>query len=414
MATDENPKPEEVNVDQAASNTIETGLTLVKGPAPPKGLSDEEVEKVRGEAAALVKQLGDTSGSKQLEALDNLSNVGIQTQRTAAGNLDLLKARVGTVINQGGSGREIGDSMRDLRIELDKIDPSKSPRTVWDWFYNIVPVGGGRNPVRILQKIAMKYEPVSRQVVLIETRLREGRTMLVRDNVELRKLYEQIEAQQPAVQRSAYLGELLMQQLTELLEHTPDAIKREKIRGALHDVAMRVQDLRTMEEVHVQYFVSIEMSRQNNNRLGQAVDRTLTLSTNVITVGLAIQSALVRQEAVMEATRRTREFLGKVITANAAAIKRHTQEIGDLYTHPVIAMDKITQAHNDLIEAMDIADGLRTEGIQVARENIARLTELSANLMQRAGGLLQEAKGQPGSAEKMGAAPERPALENKG
>ena len=38
-----------------------------------------------------------------------------------------------------------------------------------------------------------------------------------------------------------------------------------------------------MQEVHVQYFVSIELTRQNNNRLGQAVDRTLTLATNVVT-----------------------------------------------------------------------------------------------------------------------------------
>jgi uncharacterized protein YaaN involved in tellurite resistance len=240
-----------------------------------------------------------------------------------------------------------------------------------------------------LQKIALRYEPVSRQVTLIETRLREGRTMLVRDNIELRKLYEQVEAQQPVIQRTAYLGELLMVHLNQMLKNTPDAIKREKIRAALHDVMMRVQDLRSMEEVHIQYFVSIEMTRQNNNRLGQAVVRTLTLSTKVITVGLAIQSALIRQKSVMEATKRTREFLGTLITANAASIKTHTKEIGDLYINPVIAMDKITQAHNDLIEAMDTADRLRQEGINVATENIAKLKELSANLMQRASGLLE-------------------------
>jgi uncharacterized protein YaaN involved in tellurite resistance len=278
--------------------------------------------------------------------------------------------------------------MRDLRIALDQIDPNAKPRTFWDRLYNLFPFFGMRNPIRILQKIALRYEPISRHVTVIETRLRDGRTMLVRDNVELRKLYEQLEAQQPAVQRQAYLGELLMQHLTELIQKTPDAMKREKIRATLHDVSMRVQDLRTMEEVHLQYFVSIEMSRQNNNRLGQAVERTLTMATNVVTVGLAIQSALVRQRSVMEATKRTREFLGTLVTANAASIKTHTQEIGDLYINPVIAIDKINQAHNDLIEAMDIADRLRQERIQVARDNIARLTELTATLMQRASGLL--------------------------
>jgi uncharacterized protein YaaN involved in tellurite resistance len=366
-----------------------TDLVEIGGPRPPKGMSEEEAQKVKNEATDLVKRLSAASGSKELEILDSLSNMGMQAQRNAAGYLDLLKGRVSTFLADGGPSREIADGMRELRITLDQIDPHANPRTIWDRLYNIFPFFGMRNPVRLLQKIALRYEPVSRQVTVIETRLRDGRTMLVRDNIELRKLFEQLEAQQPAIQRTAYLGELLMAHLNQILQNTPDAMKREKIRAGLHDVTMRVQDLRTMEEVHVQYFVSIEMSRQNNNRLGQAVDRTLTLSTNVITVGLALQSALIRQRTVMEATKRTREFLGTLIAANAASIKTHTQEIGDLYINPVIAMDKITQAHNDLIEAMDAADRLRQEGINVATENIAKLSNLSATLMQRAASLLE-------------------------
>jgi len=63
-------------------------------------------------------------------------------------------------------------------------------------------------------------------------------------------------------------------------------------------------------------------------------------------------------------------------------------------------MDKITQAHNDLVEALDIADRLRQEGINVARDNITKLTELSTSLMERASGLLPEAKDQLNATEK--------------
>ena len=380
---------QQVNAGTEDPEIKQTDLVEVGAPKPPKGMSEEDVQKVKNEATAMVQKLGTVNGSKELEILDNMSNMGMQAQRNAAGYLDLLKGRVSTFLADGGPSREIANSMSELRIALDQIDPHAKPRTIWDRLYNIFPFFGMRNPVRLLQKIALRYEPVSRQVTVIETRLRDGRTMLVRDNIELRKLYEQLEAQQPAIQRTVYLGELLMVHLSQMLQNTPDAMKRERVRAVLHDVAMRVQDLRTMEEVHIQYFVSIEMSRQNNNRLGQAVDRTLTLSTNIVTVGLAIQSALIRQRSVLEATKRTREFLGTLIAANAASIKTHTKEIGDLYINPVIAMDKITQAHNDLIEAMDAADRLRQEGINVARENIAKLSELSATLMQRAGSLLE-------------------------
>ena len=125
---------------------------------------------------------------------------------------------------------------------------------------------------------------------------------------------------------------------------------------------MRVQNLRTMEVVHIQFFVGIEMTRQNNNRLGQSVDHTLALGTNVVFIGFALQMALTRQKRVLDAARRTREFLGTLVAANASSLRQHKQEIGDVYSNPVIALEKITQAHDDLMEALDIADRLKVEG----------------------------------------------------
>ena len=331
------------------------------GPAAPRALSDEEVQRVKSRAKELVQQLEDAAGSEQLELLDSVTNIGLQTQRDAARQLGLLKTRMGTFLNEGGSSAEIADGLRDLRIALNQINPHEVTQPgIVHRIVGVLPFVNGRvNPVvRALNKVALRYESVSRLVAVIETKLRDGQALLVRDNVELRQVYRDVESQQLPIQREAYLGELLMQNLSPLLDQSEDPVKRERIQAVLHDVAMRVRDLRTMEDVHVQYFVSIEMSRQNNSRLGQSVERTLTLATNVVTVGLAIQSAQIRQKGVLEATRRTREFLGDLVVANAAAIRRHTEEIGDLYNSPVIALEKITQAHNDLVEALDSAGRL--------------------------------------------------------
>ena len=211
--------------------------------------------------------------------------------------------------------------------------------------------------------------------------------MLTRDNVELRKLYEQVEAQQGTIQKNAYLGELILRDMAALIDRADDPFKAQRLRDALHDVATRVQDLRTMEEVLYQFYATIEMTHENNTRLGQSVERTLTLGTNVVTIGLAIQVALARQKRVLEATRRTREFLGEMIAANAVAIKRNTAEIGDVYNSPVIALEKLTQAHHDLVEAMEMADRIKQAGIETARANIARLSDMSTDLQRRARGL---------------------------
>jgi len=323
--------------------------TEVNEPQPPQGMSDEEGQQLKGRALALVDQLVDASGSREMELADGITGIGMQSQRKAGAEIELLKGRMGEILSGDGPGAQISKELVDLRITLDQINPHQVGRTgMAGRIVGRVPFFGGAAR-KTLQKIAIRYEPVSKQVAMIETRLRDGKAVLVRDNVELRKLYEQVEEQQLPIRKNAYLAELVMQHLDDTLERCDDPLKRERIRNVLHDVAMRVQGLRTIEEVHIQFFVSIEMTRQNNNRLGQSVDHTLALGANVVMIGLALQVALVRERAVMEANRGMREFLGNLVIANADVIKRHTVEIGDVYNSPVIAIEKITRAHNDLI-----------------------------------------------------------------
>lgn len=347
-------------------------------PAPPVGLPEDKVRELQGRAAALVRQLEGARGSRQLELVDSVTHLGIQAQRKAGAGLDLFRGRVGDMVTQEGAGAEISKDLVELRLALRRIDPHelRQPGFLRRVLGLLTPA------LKVLEKIALRYESVSRQVVVVEARLRQGRMMLSRDNIELRKLYEQIEAEQLPIRTNAYLGELVMRQLDGALERTKDPLKAERLRNALYDVSTRVQDLRTMETVHGQLFVGIELTRQNNTRLAQAVERTLSLATNVMLVGLAIQTALARQKRVQDATRQTQEFLGRVILANATAIRTHTEEIGDIYNRPVIALEKIAAAHRELLEAVDIAGRLKQEGIAAARDNIAKLAHLSADLEQ--------------------------------
>ena len=110
-------------------------------------------------------------------------------------------------------------------------------------------------------------------------------------------------------------------------------------------------------------------SRAGLARLAQAVERTLTLATNIVVVGLAIQTALSRQKRILDATQKTREFLGNMIADNANAIRKHTQEIGDVYNNPAIALDKIIEAHDQLLEALKMVDQLEKKGSESARQN---------------------------------------------
>ena len=389
MVTEERPEGEQESTALDPILSQELAPAEVVEPTAPKGLDENESQELKTRALALVSELGEASGSRELELTDGITSLGLQAQRAAGGELDLLRTRVGDMLGQEGASGKIADDLIGLRVALNQINPHELREASGiRKIFSFIPFIDKFTPaLKVLEKIAIRYEPVSKQVSMIETQLREGRQMLARDNVELRKLYEQVESQQLPIQKNAFLGELVMQQLNELAERTDDTLKAERVRNALFDVTSRVQDLRVMETVHTQFFVSIDMTRQNNNRLGQSVERTLTLGSNVVMVGLAIQSALTRQKRVLEATQRTREFLGELIVANSQSIREHTEAIGDLYKSPVIAMDKITEAHNNLLEAMDTADRLKQEGTEEAQKNIAELTRLSSEMTERSQGL---------------------------
>ena len=353
----------------------------------PTSMSAEEIELAHKQAEALVRGVRKSTGAQQLAVLDEVTTVGLESQRNAGRQLELVKTRLATFVDAGGASKDVALELVELRGALDRINPELEQRSLWGRTVGLLPFMRDNAMVRALKKVALRYEPVSKQIVAIETKLRQGRSLLVRDNVELRRLYEDVEAQQQAILRQAFLGGLLLHDLSDLLAETDDPLERDRIQAAVHDVATRLQDLHAMQEVHLQYFVSIELTRQNNNRLGQAVDRTLTLATNVVTIGLAIQAALVRQAAVKEATERTREFLGEMIVQNAQAIRTQTDEIGDLYNEPVIAMDKLVQAHHDLLAALDAASRLREDGVATARRNIADLTALTQEIGDKVQGL---------------------------
>ena len=102
------------------------------------------------------------------------------------------------MITQEGTGAEVSKDLINLRMALNEINPHQfSQPGLGMQLYSMIPLVSRFTPdFRGLERIAVRYEPVSRQISVIEDRLREGRMMLVRDNLEMRQLYEQVEAQQ--------------------------------------------------------------------------------------------------------------------------------------------------------------------------------------------------------------------------
>src|SRR5688500_12173430 len=82
-------------------------VVSVAEPTPPAGMSAEDVTALRSRVRDAVEQLASATGSKEMEVVDSITAVGIQTQRQAGSEMELLRARVGDMISQEGASGQI-------------------------------------------------------------------------------------------------------------------------------------------------------------------------------------------------------------------------------------------------------------------------------------------------------------------
>lgn len=368
--------------DEITESTSTPGGTVV--PNAPGKLGDGERDELLGQARELASQVTADPGDRTLSR--RLGSLGSEAQQKAGTQIELLKTKVGTLMKDlDGPGSKIPEGLVELRKTMDTINPHSlldRPKGFISRLLRRTPVIGD-----VLADIAVRYESVQTQIDAIVNGLRNGKDELLSDSLELDRLYEQVQDAQLAIQKSAYMGELLWQELDRQNVDVSDPAERQKLDSVTHRVAMRVQDLRTMEQVNTQFFISIDMTIQNNDHLSDAITRTITVTQSLLTVGLAIQSALANQKKIMGAVQKTQEYTADMLAANAASIRQQTTEIGDLYKNPVLAMDKVKAAYDDLMGAMDELDEIRRTGTESARQGIEQLNAMTAELAPRAEGL---------------------------
>ena len=96
----------------------------VETPVPPGGMSIEDVDLARQQASEMVREVRESSGSHQLAVIDDVTSVGLQSQRNAGRQLELVKTRLATLLDESGGSREVGSNLVDLRTALDRINPA--------------------------------------------------------------------------------------------------------------------------------------------------------------------------------------------------------------------------------------------------------------------------------------------------
>ncbi len=366
-----------------------TEIIEVKPATRPDGLSDKQVEEINKNAEKAITELVSAKGSDAMTVAEQITNIGVQDQKTVSSGIALLQERMGNVFYSDDKSKvteNLSGDIKELQDVINKINPREIEKETKYRLLRIIPFFGNRI-VAVLKQSATKGMTLQEFVERMEESLKNGETMLRQDNAQLKVMYKDIEQKQKLINTDAYYAEVLMEKLDAKIKETKEEKVKNNLNKVLFKVATRAQDLRAMNNIHEQFFVAIEMSRDNNELLIDGARRMSTMGMNVVYVSMAIHSALIRAKNVKDVEVGTGNFIGKMLVSNASIINGMVTEIGDLYKRPFVPMEMMEKAVGQLEQAIDNTNKLKTEGIERARENIGKIKIMTEEIKNKSGQL---------------------------
>ena len=357
-------------------------------PVAPDHATDQHEERFTERAQQLINQLIEDPTDLTVE--ESVRNLGREPQGIVTKNVKLLQTRVGDLLNQiedeeGG----IPGNLLQMRMKMDELNPGpriakvKNIKGARRAFLKLVGKLPGVGDV--LKEMAHKFETVQEQIDAIIAGLEQASDQLLRDNVELNQLYKNVNSGQEQIALQRYAGEIISQHIDlALQEHGNDSVKRQKLEALQNLVLRRIQNLKVTEQANLQFFVGIDMTMSNNNSLRDSIFETITVSRNLLTVGLSIQAALFNQKRANEALAQTQGYMSDLLVQNAEMIHDQSISIEEMKQKPVLALDKIETAYNLYLDTMNKTEQIRRDGTQAARDGIQRLNNMNEVMEQKA------------------------------
>jgi uncharacterized protein YaaN involved in tellurite resistance len=340
---------------------------------PPKWAAPEALSSMKGKAGELMLKVKESSGPALYRVIDSLG-AGSQKQMVAAN--DSMRGTVSSLL-QGMDGKSpTAECLVDLSTSFNELNPHALTNS---WWFSWMPKGVKRSAIK---KFSGKYASMQSHVDNIMNGLRSGKDELLETNIELESQYKEIEAAHQQIQQDIFIGENLFEmiEIKETETDADDALEVQKLANAKNTVARRIRDLRTKEAAAIQFFVSIDQTMHSNILLGEQIDSALSVGPMVMNNALRIQAALAKQDTVKKAVQEFQQGLGQMMENNATAVNTAAQQIGDLYNNPVVAMESLQKAHDNLMSAVNTANESMATSTIKARESSAQLAEMSAEL----------------------------------
>jgi uncharacterized protein YaaN involved in tellurite resistance len=285
---------------------------------------------------------------------------------------NLLKVRFKEVISDNPARKELDAKMDDMQDSFADMDPEKLGRL------NIVSRIFSRNPLaKRLKKMVQGYESAEKKIEAIEAGIAQGAKNLISDTNELLALHDQLTGQNKEIAQRVFVIGGVSQGLEAKRAAEPSWEPDVRFE---HRLRTSVQDMKLMFLVNSQFKESIMMTVTNNQELVEGSERLATVAGGMVRSGLALQSALIRQQQVIRRNRSIKEFLETLMETNAKTIHDNTLSAAESTSGPLLDIEKVKSSYQLLRATAEELDKLRARTALESLQVVDTIDKVTADL----------------------------------
>jgi uncharacterized protein YaaN involved in tellurite resistance len=338
---------------------------------------DDELRQKATDYAAQLLAFDPDDQDSRVTSLDVVEGMGRDLQRRAATRSRMLQAPLRDLSRETEEGGPVARSLSDLRIEVEKLDPT-SLNLEPGWFNRTLGmIPGVGTP---LQRYFMQFESSQGVIDAIIHSLESGRDLLKRDNVTLNEDQKNMRELTLTITQQVALARALDAAINDKLdaEIGPDDPRRKFIEEELVFVLrQRTMDLQQQLAVNQQGVLATAIIIRNNRELVRGVDRAVDVTISALQVAVAVAMAVAHQKVVLDKVEALNRTTSDMIAGTAARLKTQGTQIHQQASSTMLDMESLKSAFGDINIALDEISRYRQEALPQMAHSILELDQLT-------------------------------------
>jgi uncharacterized protein YaaN involved in tellurite resistance len=344
----------------------------IKTPAVPE---DSTLDKKADDFVVQLLSVGTVDFEGQRDRVLAVENMGISLQRSASQQSAMLKRPVRDIVQRGADGGEVGNSLMQLKIQMEALDPNKIEFES-GWFGRLIGSLFGNR----LKKYFVKYESAESTIANIIRSLNLGREQLARNNVTLAEDQIRMRNLTFLLTKQIVLGKMVDGKLQGKLDReiVPDDPMFKFVQEQLlFPLRQRLEDLQKQLAVVQQGVISLELIVCNNKELMRGVDRAVNVTVSALEVAVTVALALADQRIVLDKINAVNTVTDNMIAGTAKRLRQQAAEINKQASGSSLNVDTLKTAFGDIMATMDEISTYRQNALPQMAQAILEFSHLT-------------------------------------